>query len=137
MKKNKLKIITIILLIVVITLIGFFGIYTKSGNTMKQSVKDYQYAMDLEGKRVVTLKLADDNSEDNLNKDNYKLTKDIIEKRLKSLGASDYAIRLDEKTGKIVVELAENENTDNLISNLTTVGKLEIVDSNTRRSIIK
>lgn len=136
MKKNKLKIFTIILLILLITIIGFFGIYTKSGNTMKQSVKDYQYAMDLEGKRVVTLNLAEDNSEENLNEDNYKLTKDIIEKRLKSLGASDYAIRLDEKTGKIVVELAENDSTDNLISNLTTVGKLEIVDTNTKEVLL-
>lgn len=136
MKKNKLKIFTIILLIVLVTIIGFFGIYTKSSNTMKQSVKDYQYAMDLEGKRVVTLKLAEDNDEESKNKDNYKLTKDIIEKRLNSLGASDYAIRLDEETGKIIVELADNDNTDNLVSNLSTVGKLEIVDSDTKEVLL-
>ena len=35
---------------------------------------------------------------------------------------------MDEEAGNIIIELAENDNTDNLISNLTTVGKLEIVD---------
>ena len=137
MNENKLKIFTIILLIILITIVGFYGIYTKSANTMKQNVKDYQYAKNLEAQRVVTLKLAEDNTDEAKNIDNFKLTKEIIDNRLKNLGATDYDIRVDEEAGNIIIELAENDNTDNLISNLTTVGKLEIVDSNTRRSTTK
>ncbi|MBR3002083.1 MAG: hypothetical protein IKF38_00705 [Clostridia bacterium] len=162
MKNNKLKKVTIILLILLITMIAFLGIYTKQNYSIKNAVKDYQYAMDLSGKRVVTLELDETTSstikdaegnviesatdeeiaekgytkeEVPVNKaesktiDNYQLTKEIIEKRLQNLNVSSYVVRLDEETGKIVVELPENDKTDSWVSNLTAVGKLEIVDA--------
>ena len=46
MKENKLKIITIILLIVLVTMVSFFGVYTQEKNKMVNSTKDYQYGMD-------------------------------------------------------------------------------------------
>ena len=60
-KKNEkimktIKIITISLLIVLISMIGFFGIYKQNKNQMSNVVKDYTYAMDLNGARTIKLK---------------------------------------------------------------------------------
>ena len=61
-KKSKnvmktIKIITIILLIVLISMIGFFGIYKQNKNQMSNIVKDYTYAMDINGARTLKLTL--------------------------------------------------------------------------------
>ena len=72
------------------------------------------------------------NTDDVKTLDNYKTSKEIIEKRLKKLGVENYIIKLNEQTGEIVVELTNNSQTDNIVSNLTTVGKFEIIDTNTK-----
>ena len=54
---KKVKIITIILAIVLVTLIAFLGIYVQVQNRMENKVKDYSYAMDLEGSREIRLKV--------------------------------------------------------------------------------
>lgn len=137
MKNNKLKIITIILLIVLITMIGFLGIYAKEKNVVESKVKDYKFDMNLEGKRIVTLNFETENSEqteDSLDK--YRQAKEILEKRLNKLSVPNYVVRLNDATGEIVVELPETENTDNWITTLTTVGKLEIIDSQTNEVLL-
>lgn len=55
MKKNKLKIITILLAIILIATISIFGIYKKMQNRMENIVKDYTYSMELKGARNVRL----------------------------------------------------------------------------------
>ena len=72
------------------------------------------------------------NSEDVLTVDNYKKAKEIIEKRLKKLNVDYYDIKLDEQTGSIVLEVTENDKTDNIVSNLNTTGKFEIIDTETK-----
>ena len=57
--------------------------------------------------------------------DNYKKTKKIIENRLKTAGVEQYAVRLDENTGSIVLEIPKSTDTD-ILQNLFTVGKTEI-----------
>ena len=169
---KKIKIITTILLIILITMVAFFGIYTRVQNRMENQVKDYSYAMDLEGSRVIRLtvsnesqtvvkdsegnvvengeNLTDDeitengytkeeipyNSEEVKNVDNYRKSKEIIEKRFNELGISNYITKLDEETGDIIVEITENENTDNIVSNLATTGKFEIVDTETEEVLM-
>ncbi len=76
------------------------------------------------------------NSDDVKTLDNYKTSKEIIEKRLKKLGVENYIIKLNEQTGEIVVELTNNSQTDNVVSNLTTVGKFEIIDTNTKEVLL-
>ena len=39
--------------------------------------------------------------------ENYKKSKQIIEKRLSKLGVKNYVIKLDDNTGKIVIEIPE------------------------------
>ena len=76
------------------------------------------------------------NTDDVKTLDNYKTSKEIIEKRLKKLGVENYIIKLNEQTGEIVVELTNNSQTDNIVSNLTTVGKFEIIDTNTKEVLL-
>ena len=135
-KKNEkimktIKIITISLLIVLISMIGFFGIYKQNKNQMSNVVKDYTYAMDLNGARTIKLTLNTDNSDEVKTEENYKTAKEIIEKRLKKLGVEEYKVNVNNENGEITVQIPENLNTDTIVSNLTTVGKFEILDSET------
>ena len=135
-KKNEkimktIKIITISLLIVLISMIGFFGIYKQNKNQMSNVVKDYTYAMDLNGARTIKLTVNSDNSDEVKTEENYKTAKEIIEKRLKKLGVEEYKVNLNNENGEITVQIPEDLNTDTIVSNLTTVGKLEILDSET------
>lgn len=169
MKENKLKVITIILLILLTTMVAVFGVYNKVQNRLENGVKDYDYAIDLKGARVVTLKLDDSttktikdsegnviedateedieqngytteevpvNSEDKLNEENYNLVKTIIEGRLKKLYVNEYEVRVNRGNGQILVKLPENDKTDDIISNLTTVGKFEIIDTDTEEVLL-
>ena len=126
-----IKIITISLLIVLVSMIGFFGIYKQNKNQMSNVVKDYTYAMDLNGARTIKLTLNSDNSDEVKTEENYKTAKEIIEKRLKKLGVEEYKVNLNNENGEITVQIPEDLNTDTIVSNLTTVGKLEILDSET------
>lgn len=169
---KKVKLITITLAIVLVTMVAFFGVYVQEQNRMEDKVKDYSYAMDLKGARNVKLKvntssktiikdsegnevenseeLTDEqitekgytkeeilnNSEEILNLENYRKSKDVIEERLKKLKVDNYIIKLDEQTGDIIIELTENDNTDAIISNLGTTGKFEIIDSQTKEVLM-
>lgn len=76
------------------------------------------------------------NKDEVLTEENYAISKVMIEERLKTLGVEDYTVRLDNKTGKITINIPEDTNTDNVISNLTYKGKFEIIDSNTKEVLI-
>lgn len=127
-----IKIITIILLIVLISMIGFFGIYKQNKNQMSNIVKDYTYAMDINGARTLKLTLNSENGDDVKTAENYETAKTIIEKRLKKLDVQEYKIGVNGETGEITVQIPENTQTDEIVSNLTTVGKFEIIDSETK-----
>lgn len=169
---KKVKTLTIILIIVLLTMIAFFGIYTQVQNRMENQVKDYELAMDLKGTRNIRLKvnntskevirdaegniveteetLTDEeltekgyikeqqplNKEEVLNIENYQKTKEIIEKRLKKLNVPYYEIAVEEKTGDIIIQLPEEGQIDNIVSNINSVGKFEIVDSKTKEVLI-
>lgn len=169
---KKVKILTIALLIAVITMVAFIGVYTKVQNRMENQVKDYDLAMDLKGSRNIRLKISTGNktiikdaegkevedstsltdeqitekgytkeevpynSEEVKTVENYVVSQKILERRLEKLGVSNYIIKLDDATGDIIIELTENDRTDNVISNLYTKGKFEIVDSQTKEVLM-
>lgn len=169
---KKLKMLTIVLVVILITMIAFGGIYIQKQNRMENIIKNYSYAMDLKGARNIRLKvnqknktvikdsegkevessedLTDDqikekgytkeeipyNSQETQKEENYKESKKIIEERLKSLKITDYNIKIDESTGDILLEIAENDNTDSIVSNIGTVGKFEIIDSETKEVLM-
>ncbi|MFR0922076.1 MAG: hypothetical protein ACLSG7_03065 [Clostridia bacterium] len=140
-KENKnimknIKILTIILLIVLVSMIGFFGIYKQNKNQMSNIVKDYSYAMDLNGARTLKLVLNSENNDEEKTEENYQKAKTIIEKRLKKLGVEEYKIALNNENGEMIIQIPENTSTDSIVSNLTTVGKFEIIDSETNEVLL-
>ena len=169
MGKNKLKKITIILLILLTTMVAFWGVYSKVQNRMENGVKDYEYSRGLKGSRVITLKVSDEtketikdsngniiesatdeeitqngyvkesqpiNGEDKLTVENYNSIKSILDARLQRLYVNDYEIRLNESNGEIEILLREDDRTDKVISSLTTVGKFEIIDAETKEVLM-
>lgn len=76
------------------------------------------------------------NSEDVLTQSNYEAVKNIMEKRLDTMGVSEYIVRLNKQNGEIIVQLPEYLDTDEIISNLTYLGKFEIKDSQTNEVLI-
>lgn len=169
---KKIKLLTITLIIVLVTMVAFFGVYVQKQNRMEDKVRDYSYSMDLKGTRNVTLKVSQENktiikdsngdevadsedltdeeiaqngytkeeipynSEETLTVENYKKSKEILEKRLKAMDVQNYTIKLNEQTGDIILELTEDENTDSIISNIGTTGKFEIVDTQTNEVLM-
>ena len=159
---NKIKILTIVLAMILISMIGFIGIYTRKQNRMQNIVEGYDLAMDLKGARVVSIAPTEDketvikdaegnkidedltdeeikekgytkeeidNNADKKTKENFENAKNIIEKRLKDLGVDNSIIKLNEETGEITLEIEENTNTDQIVSEIPVEGKFEIVDS--------
>lgn len=158
---KKLKITLIVLVMILICLIGFGGIYIKNKAQFENILPDYELGANLEGIRETTFKVDDStneviydaegkevdsipeganeeeykkenkpvNSEELKTVENYKTVKEIMIKRLKSLGISNYEVRLDEENGNIYVETTENKNTDTTLSELLVQGKFEISDT--------
>ena len=159
---NTIKILTIVLAMILISMIGFIGIYTRKQNRMENIIEGYDLAMDLKGSRVVSIAPVEDketvikdaegnkieedltdeeiaekgytkeeidNNADKKTKDNFENAKDIIQKRLKDLGVDNNIIKLNEETGEITLEIEENTNTDQIVSEIPVEGKFEIVDS--------
>ena len=57
--------------------------------------------------------------------------KKIIEKRLKGNNVSEYLIDLDEKTGKITIEIPENSQADEVQSIIGNSGSFILLDGET------
>lgn len=66
--------------------------------------------------------------------DNYKKSKKIIEKRLKLAGVTQFEVRLDEKTGSIVVEVPEDIDSS-ILQSVFETGKTEIKITETNEVI--
>ena len=130
---KNVKIITIVLAIILVTLVAFGGVYLQTQNRMENKVKDYTFGREIAGARVFELKIVDGEGEEetkpnpeDLTIENYETVKKTIEERLDNLGAQDYVISLNRDDGTIRVELAEDENTDTYAYFLTASGKVEI-----------
>lgn len=63
--------------------------------------------------------------------ENYRKTKDIIEKRLEGNNIADFNIELDEKTGQIKLQIPENESADEIEYLIKNTGSLILLDSET------
>lgn len=139
---KKIKITTIILAIILITLVAFGGVYIKTQNRMENKVKGYQFGRDIAGGRVVYLKLTSGdeettkNNEEDLTIENYEITKKTVETRLKNLGVEDYTISLNKEDGTIIVELPENDYTDNNVYYLIASGKVKINEKDTETELL-
>lgn len=76
------------------------------------------------------------NKAESLTAENFEKVKETFEKRLNSLGANYYEVRLDKETGNIAVELEDNLNTDLLLEELLYKGDFSITDSESGNVLI-
>lgn len=192
-----------ILIVILLSIIAFFGVFTKENGIWKNHLPDVSYGMDLKGAReliyVVSNKedekyvyvdeagnikgevwkegkaiTEDDekssseettegdgqeettnseetktsdtnevpytketrtikkNPDDVMNKKNFEQSKKIIQKRLKEQGIDEYHIRIDDITGKIVIENAsDNEEVSRIEQLVANPGKFQIIDYQT------
>ena len=155
---RRLTIVLITLLIILLSIISFVGIFVQDTKFMKNIVPDYKLGMDLEGYRAITVTVSDEketiyydsegnvvtseaedgtseevpvNKEEDLNKENYRKVRDLIRARLKDLTIAEYLVRLNEENGDITVQIPEDDMTDSAVQFLTTVGEFTIEDSET------
>lgn len=155
--EEKLKVTLVILVIILVSLISFGGIYLQKMKFVENMIPNYQLGMDLEGGRLLTLgvdtskntviydkdgKVVDKegegttkkeepvNPEDTLTEENYNAVKKIVQKRLDMMNASDYTIRQNEKTGELYVQIPENANTDLIAQYMAIKGKFTVQNEN-------
>lgn len=155
---RRLTIALITLLIILLSIISFAGLFVQDTKFMKNLVPEYDLGMDLEGYRAITVAVSDEketiyydaegnvvtteaedgkseevpvNNEEDLTKENYEKAKDLIKARLKDLEIKEYLVRLDEESGSITVQLPEDSMTDIASQFLTTTGEFTIEDAET------
>ena len=166
MKKFKgLKITVIVLLIILLSMVSFIGIYVQDKNQVKNILPEYILSRDLKGHRRIELKVNDEvketkkydadnnlitddttevarteeikvNSEEMLTKENYEASKKVIEKRLEEMQVNNYDIRQNLENGTIILELPEDDNTDRTVGQLSLQGKFEIIDKDTNEVLM-
>lgn len=137
--KISLKILGRILTIIIIMLVSlgsFVGIFKLEQNAMKNIIPDYELGMDLYGARHIVAKVDDTNAEDMRTYDNYIKSKEIIEERLKFLEISDYLVRLDDATGEIDIEIPEDATTDYFAEYIGMQGKFTMTDDETSEVLL-
>lgn len=162
--QKRLNVILVVLIIVLVSIISFVGIFYQSRNEMISRIPEYKSGTNIKGHRIVTLEVSEDgttsgeestenetaenevaenetsnnegskNTENNT--DNYKKSAEIIKKRLKNLKVEDYSVSLDENTGKIEIDLPENDQTDTILSDITQKGNFQIADSSTNEVLL-
>lgn len=103
MKTNKIiSTITIILVVVLISLVAFGGVYTKKLNRMQNVVKDYQYNMDLEGRRVISLKPSDNVETKIKDSEGKEVTEDLTDEEIAEKGYTKEEKKDNEESGLTV-----------------------------------
>ena len=160
------KITIIILLIILLSMVSFIGIYVQNKNQMENVLPEYILSNNLKGHRRIELKVNDEvketkkydesgnlitddsttevakteeikvNSDEVLTKENYEESKKVLEKRLEKMQVTNYVIRQNEENGNIIIELPENDDTDNVVGQVSLQGKFEIVDKDTNEVLM-
>lgn len=67
---RRVKILTIVLVIVLLSLIAFGGIYIQTQNRMENKVRDYKLGRELDSQRVVELKVAQEETDSTKDEEN-------------------------------------------------------------------
>ena len=171
--QKKLNIVLTVLVIILVSIISFVGVYHVEKNQMVNIIPSYKLGTNISGYRKITLEVKDnskdsdtedidsetvtleeenentvsdeniivssneieeknvDNSSKENNTDKYKKSAEIFKNRLKSLKVEDYSVAIDESTGKIELNIPENDQTDTILSDLVSIGKFEVTDTNT------
>lgn len=161
---NILKVLVFIIAVFLISLISFVGIYKYEKGEMVNILPEYVLGKEFKGSRLATFEVdkstknvekenkdvttedeqkeeeqAEEepvNKDEILTKENYELSKRIIENRIKKQKIEEYDIRLNEEYGTIVLNMAENNNTDKIVSYLIEPGDFQIVATDTEEVLM-
>ncbi len=106
-------------------------IYDKDGNVVEDD-GETEYTEE----NGYTKKTEKVNNEEILTQDNYKLTKQILKKRLKGLDIGEYKLTLNEESGDITIELQENDDVHQIEEYLEQKGVLTIIDKETEEILL-
>lgn len=161
-----LKRTLIILVIILLALISFGGIFIQKTKFVENILPEFKLGAELSGTRNIGLVVstATDtiiydkdgnvvekegegttkqevpvNPTETLTEENYRLAKEVIEKRLNSIKAVDanlnvkkavdyYEIKQNEQNGNIVVKIPENSDTDMVLQYMAIKGTFNVVD---------
>lgn len=163
--KKPLIALLYVLIIVVISLISFVGIYIKDKNKMTNILPEYILGADINGARNIVVKVDDStstkkydangnelssdstetpakteeipaNDSSVLNSDNYREVENIIIKRLKAMKVGYYEIKCNDTDGRISVEVPENSDTDYIAQYCITKGEFKISDNDTNEVLL-
>lgn len=152
---RRLKLTLVILLIVLVSIISFVGLFIQNTKFMDNLLPDYRLGMDLYGHRAISVEVSDQtetvyydedgnevssdtegatseevpvNSEESLTKENYLKAKELVEKRFEDLNASEYIIRMNENNGDLTVYLPEDDMTDITSQFMYSKGEFTVED---------
>lgn len=106
-------------------------IYDKDGNVVEDD-GETEYTEE----NGYTKKTEKVNNEEILTQENYKLTKQILKKRLKGLDVGEYKLTLNEESGDITIELQENDDVHQIEKYLEQKGVLTIIDKETEEILL-
>lgn len=106
-------------------------IYDKDGNIVEDD-GETEYTEE----NGYTKKTEKVNNEEILTQDNYKLTKQILKKRLKGLDVGEYKISLNKENGDIAIELQENDDVHEVEEHLEQKGAFTIIDKETKEILL-
>lgn len=149
-----LRLSTYILVILIISLVSFFGIYVKDKNTTINKVKDYSLGSDLGKYRNIIIKVDDSttseetegteetedaetseetpvNEESLLTAENYDKVRKIVEDRIKYMGVDYYEIKYNQYDGTINIIVPEEKVADYIAQYVSTKGDFKISDNDT------
>lgn len=165
--------ISIVLLIVLLGLASFVGVFKLNGYEIKNIIKDYSLGMEFEGSEVFYLdvdtsektsiydkdgNLVEDEDEnveyteengyttktekvnpmlgdEKQEKSSFSKSKDIVAKRLKSLGIEQYNLKQDED-GNITIEIPKTKEADRLMTYVIQRGVFSVKDSETDEELL-
>ncbi len=134
-KTKPLIILAYVIVILLISLVSFGGIYVKDKNKMSNVIRDYILGTDLGASRNIVIKVDEEN-EELLTEENYAKARDIVVSRLKYMKLDYYEMKFDESTGTICLDVPENSRADYAAQYSVTKGEFKIEDNDTKELLL-
>ena len=126
-RERIIKIITACLITILISMIGFVGIYTQKQNQMKNQIKDYDLSMNLKGARILSIKPKEDKETIIKDTEGNKITEELTDEQITEKGYKKEEVNKNaekltkenfEKTKTIIQKRLKNMGIENYIIRL-------------------
>lgn len=124
--KKTIGILLIILAVIAISYISFYGIYKQVNEEKVNIIPNYKLGMEFSETYDLVASVKDDAT---YNEEEYENMKSIIRKRLKKLGVGQYTVFSNKENGELKIQVKKDENAIYTLINLMQKGELTIVDS--------